>query len=109
MRNKKLYTVYSVEHIPGIWELAEKQYPSKNLIGVEYCPNRQMDNYTIWLGDINEFLRGKNYKKYKIKISNNLSNDIANIYKDLTRRGFKIDTVVENSESSSYLNVYYFI
>ena len=108
MKSKKLYKVYNVEDIPKIWELAEEKYDSSKLIGIEYCSTKSLINYTIWLGDVNDFIKDKKYVKYQFNIDNNLSNNIANTYKKLVKN-FKINTVIENSQNNKHLNVYYII
>jgi len=108
MKSKKLYKVYSIKDIPKIWKLAEKEHDSSNLIGVSHCSSKSLVDYTIWLGDVNNFIKDKNYIKYQFSINDNLSNNIANIYKELVKN-FKVSTIIENSQNNKHLNVYYII
>ena len=106
---KRLFTVYNVRNIKKIWKLAEKEYNSANLIGIETCSSKKLLNYTIWSGKINNFIKDKKYKKYKIKINNKLSNNIAHIYNKLEKKGYKIKNIIEYSKNKKYLNVFFIV
>jgi len=109
MKTKKLYKVYNVEDISGIWKLAEKEHDSSNLIGVSHCSSKGLVDYTIWLGDVNDFIKDKKYVKYQFNINDRLSDNIAYTYNELEEKGFKVNTIIENSQNKEYLDVFYII